>query len=105
MREKVSKWLELKIYETTSSQKKEKTESSSIVPKFLTSASGSVSNAELSMIAEEIKSSWQPRKHYNTKVPESIKSEVGNYALVHGTKAALEKWKEVSKVHIRSNFG
>ena len=44
------------------------------------------------MIAEEMKSSCQSRKHYNTKVPESIKSEVGNYGLVHGTKAVLEKF-------------
>ena len=39
-----------------------------------------------------MKSSVQPRKHYNTSVPERIKNEVGEYALINGRKSALEKF-------------
>ena len=50
-----------------------------------------MNQAELHAISEEVKSSVQPRKHYNTSVPEWIKNEVGEYALINGTKSALEK--------------
>ena len=62
------------------------------IPPFLTSASGSLNQAELHAINEEMKSGVQPRKHYNTSVPERIKNEVGEYALIIGTKSALEKF-------------
>ena len=62
------------------------------VPPFLSSASGSVNQAEISIINNEIKSNTQPQKNYNTSVPERIKNEVGEYALIHGTKSALEKF-------------
>ena len=68
-----------------------KTSNNKISP-FLTSASGSLSQAELHAISEEVKPSVQPRKHYNTSVPERIKNEVGEYALINGTKSALEKF-------------
>ena len=59
---------------------------------FLSSASGSVNQAQASIISNDIKSYTQPRKNYNTSVPERIKNEVGEYALIHGTKSALEKF-------------
>ena len=59
---------------------------------FLSSASGGVNQAEISIVSNEIKSYTQPRKNYNTSVPERIKNEVGEYALIHGTKSALEKF-------------
>ena len=62
------------------------------IPPFLTSASGSSNQVELHAISEEVKSSVQPRKHYNISVPERIKNEVGEYALINGTKSALEKF-------------
>ena len=34
------------------------------------------------------------RKNYNTAVPERIKNEVGEYALVNGAKSALDKFGE-----------
>ena len=34
----------------------------------------------------------QPRKNYNTSVPERIKNEVGEYVLMHRTKFALDKF-------------
>ena len=62
------------------------------IPLFLTSASCILNQAELHAISEEVKSSAQPRKHYNTIVPEWIKNEVGEYTLINGTKSALEKF-------------
>ena len=59
---------------------------------FLSSASGGVNQAEISIVSNEIKSYTQPRNNYNTSVPERIKNEVGEYALIHGTKSALEKF-------------
>ena len=72
--------------------KKNSGESDDKVPPFLSSASGSVNQAEISIINNEIKSNTQPQKNYNTSVPEHIKNEVGEYALIHGTKSALEKF-------------
>ena len=57
-------------------------------PPFVTSASGSLNQAELHAISEEVKSSAKRRKHYNTNIPERIKNEVGEYALINGTKLA-----------------
>ena len=34
------------------------------------------------------------RENYNTSVPERIKNEVGEYALVNGAKSALDKFGE-----------
>ena len=62
------------------------------IPPFVMSASGSLNQAEIHAISEEVKSSVQTRKHYNTSVPERIKNEVGMYALINGTKSALEKF-------------
>ena len=75
------------------------------VPPFLSSASGSVNQAEISIINNEIKSNTQPQKNHNTSVPERIKNEVGDYALIHGTKSALEKFgKEYPKyISIRAS--
>ena len=53
---------------------------------------GTVNQAEISIISNEIKACTQRRKNYNTSVPERIKNEVGEYALIHGTKSALEKF-------------
>ena len=64
------------------------------VPPLRSSASGSVTQAEKSIISNAIESYTQPRKIYITSVPELIKNEVGEYALMHGTKSVLEKfWK------------
>ena len=56
--------------------KKNSRKSDDKVPTFLSSASGSVNQAEISMISNEIKSYTQPRNNYNTSVPERTKNEV-----------------------------
>ena len=78
------------IYKTE--MKKNNGKSDDKIPPFLSSAFGSINQAEISIISNKIKSYTQPRKNYNTLVPERIKNEVGKYALIHGTKSALEKF-------------
>ena len=62
------------------------------VPPFLYSGSGSVNQAEIFIISNEVKPYTQPRKNYNTSVPERLKNEVSEYALIKGTKSALDKF-------------
>ena len=57
--------------------KKSNRKSNDKVPSFLSSASGSANEAEISIISNEKKSYIQPRKNYNTSVPERIKNGVG----------------------------
>ena len=45
------------------------------VPPFLPSASGGVNQVEISTISNEIKWYIQPRKNYDTSVPERIKTK------------------------------
>ena len=56
--------------------KKNNRKSDDKVPTFLSSASSSVNQAEITIISNEIKSYTQPRKNYNTSVIERTKNEV-----------------------------
>ena len=51
------------------------------------------------IIVEQIKKLYQPRKHYNTNISESIKLDVGNYAEIYGTKTALDKFQKKYPKH------
>ena len=64
-------------------------------PALVASATDDVSQSELMMVENEIKKSTQVRKHYNKIVPETIKREAGIYALLHGTKAKVERFSKV----------
>ena len=46
------------------------------------------------MVENEITKSAQVRKHYNKIVPETIKGEAGKYALLHETKATVERFNK-----------
>ena len=59
---------------------------------LLLSASNTITPAEMNMVNAELKEATKPRTQYNKKVPDRIKTEVGTYAHIHGTKAALEKF-------------
>ena len=48
------------------------------------------------MVENEIKTSTQVRNHYNKIVPETIKREAGKCALLHGTKATVERVNKIS---------
>ena len=57
-----------------------------------------MNQGEISIISNEIKSYTQPQKNYKTSVPERIKNEVGEYALIDEAKSVLEKFgKKYSK--------
>ena len=63
-------------------------------PALIASATDDISQSKLMMVENEIKKSTQVRKHYNKIVPETIKIETGKYALVHGTKATVERFNK-----------
>ena len=65
------------------------------IPALVASATDNVPQSKLMMVESEIKKSTQVRKHYNKIVPETIKIEAGKYALLHGTKATVERFNKV----------
>ena len=69
-------------------------------PALVASATDDVSQSELMMVENEIKKSTQVRKHYNKIVPEKIKREAGKYALLHRTKATVERFNKVYPKYI-----
>ena len=64
-------------------------------PALVVNPTDDVSRSELMMVENEIKKSRQVRKHYNRIVLEKIKGEAGKYALLHGTKATVERFSKV----------
>ena len=64
-------------------------------PALVASATDDVSQSELMMVENEIKKLTQIRKNYNKIVPGTIKKETGKYALLHGTKATVERFSKV----------
>ena len=64
-------------------------------PALVASATEDVSHSKLMMVENEIQKSTQVRKHYNKIFPETIKREAGKYALLHRTKATVERFNKV----------
>ena len=64
-------------------------------PALVASATDDVSQSELMVVENQMKKSAQVRKHYSKIVPETIKREAGKYALLHGTKATVERFNKV----------
>ena len=64
-------------------------------PALVASATDDVSQSELKVVENQMKKSAQVRKHYSKIVPETIKREAGKYALLHGTKATVERFNKV----------
>ena len=56
------------------------------------SATQDVTKGELKIVAKEIEASRSQRDHYQKTIPSTIKSEVGSYALVNGTAAAIKRF-------------
>ena len=46
------------------------------------------------MSKEEVKKELTKRKAY-LNVPEKVRKEVGRYALIHGTKTAVDKYSKI----------
>jgi len=60
-----------------------------------------VTNAELSYVAAEIDKSATRAKKYQKTIPEDVRKEVGQYALIHGTSSAIKKY---SSKYTKYNF-
>ena len=60
------------------------------VPEIIITATDNASQAEADMAKEEVKKESAKRQKYQT-VPEKVRKEVGRYALIHRTKAAVDK--------------
>ena len=69
-----------------------------VVHPIITSASGTISPAELSMVSDQVHKATVPRNKYNN-VPEKIKVKVGEYASLHGTKAAMDYFTKIYPHH------
>ena len=68
-----------------------KEDSGIVVTKVVNSATSDISNAELSIVEDEIKNSVQRPSTYQKAIPERIKREVGTYADGFRTAAAMKK--------------
>ena len=65
------------------------------------SATSDITNAELTLVAKEIKKSCNQKVKYQKAVPETIKKEVGMYAKVFGTVSAIKKFSsKYGVIHI-----
>ena len=64
------------------------------VSEVINSASDDVSRAEVELAKEEVKKSVTVRKDYQN-APEKVRKEVGKYALINGTKAAVNKFSKI----------
>ena len=60
---------------------------------------GTFISRPLKIVGEEIKKSYQTRKHYNNFKSESITCKDRNYGKVYGTKAALDKFQKKYSRH------
>ena len=74
---------------------KETSSSSQKVSLVIQSASNITEETEIQYLQQEIKKQIaKPAKHYNN-IPSKIKQEIGSYALIHGTKAAIGRFSKV----------
>ena len=74
-------------YETlTSSQK---------TPRLFQSASNITDEAEVQYVEKEVKKQVEKSTVKYSNVPSKIKEEIGSYALIHGTKSAIDRFSKV----------
>ena len=79
---------DLRSYFNVVSEKKKKKDSAVSISEIIVSETSDVSQAEVDMAREQVKKQVLQRKSYQV-VPEKVKIEVGRYAALNGTKAAL----------------
>ena len=72
---------------------KENESKSSIIsiPEIIITVTDNASQAEASMAKEEVKKKAVKRRRYQN-VSEKVREQVRRYALIHGTKAAVDKY-------------
>ena len=76
------------------SEKKKKKDSAVSISEIIVSETSDVSQAEVGMAREQVKKQVIQRKSYQV-VPEKVKIEVGRYAALNGTKAALKRYSKI----------
>ena len=64
------------------------------IPEIIITATDNASQAQVDMAKEEVKKESAKRKKYQN-VPEKVRQEVGRYALIHGTKATVDKYSKI----------
>ena len=78
----------------TDSTNKETLPSSQKVSLVIQSSSNVTNEMEIQYVQQEIKKQVaKPTKHYDN-VTSKIKQEIGSYALIHGTKAAIDRFSK-----------
>ena len=79
----------------TDNTNKETSSSSQKVSLAIQSPSNITGETESQYVQQEIKKQVaKPAKHYDN-IPSKIKQEIGSYALIHGTKAAIDRFPKV----------
>ena len=85
---------DLRSYFNVVSEKKKKKDSAVSISEIIVSETSDVSHAEVDMAREQVKKQVIQRKSYQV-VPEKVKIEVGRYAALNGTKAALKRYSKI----------
>ena len=80
-----------------SSKENESKRSRISIPEIIITATDNASQAEVYMAKEEVKKESFRQKYQN--VPCKVSKEVGRYALIHGTKAAVDKYPKIYPIY------
>ena len=79
----------------TDNTNKETSSSSQKVSLVIQCSLNITGETEIQYVQQEIKKQVaKPAKHYDN-IPSKIKREIGSYALIHGTKAAIDRFSKV----------
>ena len=70
-------------------------ETSSSSQKLFQSASNITGEAEIQYVEQEVKKQVAKSTVKYSNVPSKIKEEIGRYALIHGTKSAIDRFSKV----------
>ena len=85
---------DLRSYFNVVSEKKKEKDSAVSISEIIVSETSDVSQAEVDMAREQVKKRVMQRKSYQF-VPEKVKIEVGRFAALNGTKAALKRYSKI----------
>ena len=85
---------DLRSYFNVVSENKKKKDSAVSISEIIVSETSDVSQAEVDIAREQVKKQVMQRKSYQV-VPEKVKIEVGRYAALNETKAALKRYSKI----------
>ena len=95
----VTPWLQIEFCDLTLSKQitliKKASWSSQKVSLIIQSSSNIIGETDIQYVQQEIKKQVaKPAKHYDN-IPSKIKQEIGSYALIHETKAAIDHFSKL----------